>query len=115
MFNNGVQVKRAGQFKKKSLLVALNRVRKCPKELTNSVEDDDDLTEGGLDVEQLETVSDELETASDEQEAVSDGESRELEDPSGEQECVTDTWAKRLRSRRACGAAVLKMGICDKH
>ena len=74
VINNGVQVKRAGQLKK-LLRVALNRVRRCPKELTNFVKDDDNLPEGGLDMEQFE--------------AASEQECQELGDSSEEQECTT--------------------------
>ena len=51
-----------------------------------STQDDNDLPEGGLDMERLE--------------AVSDGEGQDLEDSTDEQECTTATWENRLRSRR---------------
>ena len=42
VFNNGVQVKKIGQSRCKSLRVSLNGIRKCPKELTKSDSEDDD-------------------------------------------------------------------------
>ena len=84
-------MKRAGQ-PKKSLQVVLNRVRRCPTEFTNSVNNDDGLSEGGLNMEQLEAASDE--------------ECQELGDSSEEQKYTTATWKKRLRNRRMCGTAI---------
>ena len=53
VFNNGVQVKKIGQSRCKTLRVSLNRIRKCPKELTNDDSENDD-----AEMEDLQEVQD---------------------------------------------------------
>ena len=58
MFNNGVQVKKIGQSRCKTLRVSLNRIRKCPKELTNNDSENDDAENNDAEIEDLQEVQD---------------------------------------------------------
>ena len=58
VFNNGVQVKKIGQSRCKPLRVSLNRIRKCPKELTKSNFEEDDPEVTPQNTEDLQEVQD---------------------------------------------------------
>ena len=61
MFNNGVLVKKIGQSRCKPLRVSLNRIRKCPKELTKSEDDDPEVTPHEMeDLQEVQDSGDEL-------------------------------------------------------
>ena len=60
VFDNGVQLKRVGQPRAKSLRVALNRVRKCPKELANPMTDATEGVDLDPDENSVEAVSEEV-------------------------------------------------------
>ena len=87
VFDNGVQLKRVGQPRAKSLRIALNRVRKCPKELANPMTD---ATEGV----DLDPDENSVEAVSEEVVCPEPGSSME------ESECEANPWSNRLRSRR---------------
>ena len=82
-----MQLKRIGQPRAKSLRVALNRVRKCPKELANPMTDATEGVDLDPDENSVEAVFEEVVCS-------------EPENSMEESEGKANTWSNRLRSRR---------------